>query len=305
MSIFQKFACVALVFCNTVFCGNFVTLCSIADQLAGQLFFTAMALGFAWEHDLIVAIPMETYLNAPNGKLNYQLLFHRCTVPNATQILSRENIQHYTSLPKEMNQGTICLSQVQPELRYFDEYRAQIRELFSVPQTVLEEIKRKYMDVLNHPKTVAVHIRTYHPLKCGDHGFLGEEYYKNAMRRFSNDHLFVIFSDRIKWCKKKFSNTMPNTIFVENNNHITDLYLMSMCKNIITANSGFSWWAAYLKTNLYGRVLVPSRWLISQATYGMQERNFYPSEWEVIPVTNFPAPNLELLQFPTSSVSEQ
>ena len=81
------------------------------------------------------------------------------------------------------------------------------------------------------------------------------EYYKSAIKRFANDTLFVIFSDDIEWCKHNL-DFITNKIFINENNDILELYLMSYFKNNIIANSTFSWWGAWLGEN--NKVIMPN-----------------------------------------------
>lgn len=50
---------------------------------------------------------------------------------------------------------------------------------------------------------------------------------------------------------------LKNVTFIERQQAHEDLYLMSMCKHQIMANSTFSWWAAYLRENPNAIVTFP------------------------------------------------
>ncbi|MBI3508832.1 MAG: alpha-1,2-fucosyltransferase [Chlamydiia bacterium] len=203
--------------------------------------------------------------------------------------------------------GNVCLCSTSHELSYFHEYREKIRELFGPSDVVIAELKEKYDFILNHPKTVAVHVRTYHPILL-KHCCLGSDYYQNALNQFDEDHLFVIFSDRIEWCKKHLDLQGKNAIFIEGNHHILDFYLMNYCKNIITSNSTFSWWAAYLKKDPSGLIIAPKRWFYdpydSDPYVNRITKQFYPKEWIILPAAS-PSRDYNLLEFDTTSIDEQ
>ena len=83
------------------------------------------------------------------------------------------------------------------------------------------------------------------------------EYYKSAMGHFRG-YKFVIFSDDIPWCKENFIG--DNFTFIDGEEDYIDLYLMSVCEHNIIANSSFSWWGAYLNTNITKKVIAPKEW---------------------------------------------
>lgn len=53
-----------------------------------------------------------------------------------------------------------------------------------------------------------------------------------------------------------------------------DMYLMSICKHNIIANSTFSWWGAWLNQNENKIVAAPERWI-----HTFDYEDIYPSEW--------------------------
>jgi hypothetical protein len=81
------------------------------------------------------------------------------------------------------------------------------------------------------------------------------DYYKNAVEKFDEKTLFVVFSDDINWCRENL-NFIKNKFFIEEKNDILEIYLMSLFKKNIIANSTFSWWGAWLGKN--NEVIMPN-----------------------------------------------
>lgn len=112
------------------------------------------------------------------------------------------------------------------------------------------------------------------------HGLCSLEYYKSATSIIRNKILspvFYIFSDDIEWCKTNI-NWLPNANYIKNIDSPAyyDMYLMSMCKSIIIANSTFSWWAAWLNQNPNKVVIAPILWFKNTTA---DELKIYPKEW--------------------------
>lgn len=86
-------------------------------------------------------------------------------------------------------------------------------------------------------------------------------YYFTCVERlkklYPNLTLFV-FSDDLQWAKDNFKFGVPIE-FVEGCEHdYEEMYLMSICKHNITAQSSFGWWAAWLNQNPDKKVFTAS-----------------------------------------------
>lgn len=156
--------------------------------------------------------------------------------------------------------------------KYFDKYRDELIDEFT-----LKSIRGNVLELLAKIKTessCAVHVRrgdyiTFKGGKC-----LSIDYYRNAIQIMNEAHdecKFYFFSDDLEYCKKTFS-FLDNTEWVEG--EFTDeeeLFLMSHCQNVITANSSFSWWGGYLNRNPNSMIICP--------VVDMWTKDFYPDNW--------------------------
>lgn len=114
-----------------------------------------------------------------------------------------------------------------------------------------------------------VHVRRgdYISAKNKDsHGFVGLHYYEKALRILPEDLRVVVFSDDIEWCRETdcFSSALfVENLFVEEITDFQEFLLLSSCSWIVTANSSYSWWAAYLSD---AKVITPSCWFLNEHT---------------------------------------
>ena len=137
---------------------------------------------------------------------------------------------------------------------YFQDVIETIKKDFSFKE--IKDLKNKQcMEKIKKSNSVSIHIRRGDYLYKQNRDFFislsDTNYYKKAIQiAKEKDSLFFIFSDDIEWCKKEFN--FLNAVFVDWNcdgNSWIDMFLMSMCKKTIIANSSFSWWAGYLNSN--------------------------------------------------------
>lgn len=98
------------------------------------------------------------------------------------------------------------------------------------------------------------------------HGTCDIDYYKRAINFLESQYkniYFFVFSDDITWAKSNLK--LQNATYVEHQviPH-EDLFLMSICRFNITANSSFSWWGAWLNQHKNKVVIAPKQWFVSK-----------------------------------------
>ena len=149
--------------------------------------------------------------------------------------------------------------------KYFIDYKDEIIKLFEIEQERLLYLTNKYKNLKN---SCFIHIRRGDYLKFSDiYYFDLKLYYEKCikiMQEKYNNCLFCIFSDDIEYCKNYKTFKSINAIFIEDENELNSLYLMSLCHlGGICTNSTFSWWGAYLNKNNDKTVIFPNKWFNS------------------------------------------
>lgn len=131
----------------------------------------------------------------------------------------------------------------------------------------LGEKNKTILDMMERNDIVAVHIRR------GDYiyekniklygGICTDEYYMKAISYIKSkidNPFFVFFSDDTEYVRERFSYLQMLVVdWNKGENSYYDMFLMSQSKNMILANSTFSYWAARLNTK-HGIICCPSKW---------------------------------------------
>jgi hypothetical protein len=157
--------------------------------------------------------------------------------------------------------------------KYFKEYRNIILKELEPSDVLLSKLSKTPLIDTN---TTSIHIRrTDYITSNGVHPVKSIKYYQDALDIIGDYDYLFIFSDDIQWCKDNLK--FNNMIFMDGLTNIEDLYLMSMCKNNIIANSSFSWWAAWLNKNIDKKVIAPLNWFGSQTN--INDSDIIPESW--------------------------
>jgi len=163
---------------------------------------------------------------------------------------------------------------------YFKAIRKQLLNDFSFPQPSDSNKNIEY-EIKTADNTVGVHIRRGDYIKPhinNYHGLLPLSYYQQATKeiekRIVNPRYFI-FSDDPDWCKTAFTFLGDTYQIVSRpiTNSWEDMYLMSLCKHNIIANSSYSWWGAWLNNNKDKIVIAPRNWFVAH------DPGIVPSQW--------------------------
>jgi hypothetical protein len=144
---------------------------------------------------------------------------------------------------------------------------------------------REVAEQIREQESVSIHIRrgdyVTSPTTNAYHGICSEEYYVNAIRtiesKVKNPHIYL-FSDDTDWVRQQFYTGHPTTImdFNGTKKDYADMWLMSLCRHHIIANSSFSWWGAWLCRNPGKIVIAPQRWF---ANPDINTSDLIPNTW--------------------------
>ena len=153
--------------------------------------------------------------------------------------------------------------------RYFADAEAQIRaELAPPPEaghaaTLAQRI--------GESTSVSLHVRrTDYTLShfASVHGLCAPDYYAAAVAELSQRlgplEIFV-FSDDIAWAQANLDLGQPATFVSDGRvSDLGELWLMSLCRHHVIANSTFSWWGAWLSPNPDKIVIAPRKWFAAE-----------------------------------------
>lgn len=181
----------------------------------------------------------------------------------------------------------VCLFGYWVSERYFADASHIIRDEFRFRQNPSNG-NLKWLESLRQCESVAIHVRrgdyAANPFLTSIHGLLTPEYYSSAVaevRSRLSSPVFFLFSDDLDWATANLR--LEGEVIPVDENHgkasPEDLRLMAAARHNIIANSGFSWWAAWLNANPDKIVVAPKRWF-ADPTY--DSADICPAQWIVL-----------------------
>ena len=149
--------------------------------------------------------------------------------------------------------------------RWFDDMRERIRAELTLPDPAdgpNAEMLRRVLE--RGAGAVALHVRFFNDpaATAANEAVVG--YYRRALEhvraRVADPHFFL-FSDEPEAARSVLSLEPSRLTPVTHNrgdgNAHLDLWLISRCRHVVTANSTFSWWGAWLGESADGFVVTP------------------------------------------------
>lgn len=159
--------------------------------------------------------------------------------------------------------------------KYFAKYDKEVRNEFRFKSKFIQKFENKYGDLYHYNKIIAIHIRRgdYLEVDLPELGPKGVQlpfsYYEKYLNELLDESKKVVFlSDDIEAVKNHFGES--DQFIYSGSDHITDFIALMKADELIISNSSFSWWAAYLNTNDYKKVIAPKYHL------GFQVKNEIP-----------------------------
>jgi hypothetical protein len=182
--------------------------------------------------------------------------------------------------PQVLNlEGNVILDGYWNSHKYFESIREILLNELR-PKEAPDERNRRCLEKVENVNAVSVHFRRGDYALNSFHGMLDKEYYTKAIEtiseKISNPYLFI-FSDEPEWVLANMTFQHPYEIvdFNRDRKNYWDIELMRNCKHNIIANSGFSWWGAWLNTHENKLVIAPKKWV----NIGKPEFDNIPPNW--------------------------
>ncbi len=167
--------------------------------------------------------------------------------------------------------------------KYFIDISAEVRKRFFFINP-LDQANQSIASSISESNSISIHIRRgdyiYWDKFDSSHVLCSLDYYEKAielMKQRTNACRFFIFTDDPDWVR---TNLKFEYILIEKNagkNSWKDMYLMSLCKHHIIANSTFSWWGAWLNPSTEKIVIAPQKWFGNKTNE--ETNDLCPAEW--------------------------
>lgn len=225
-----------------------IATCAFQGRTGNNFYQLAMLIAYATRHGMQYQVPSNSP-HIPGGKLQFRAAstgeYHH-SFTNFQEPVNEHGSAYYIDIPKMRN---VCFHGFWQSFRYIDDQRDAVLKALNLPW-----VHRKGV--------VSIHVRRGDFLHLPSFTAMPVDYYIDCIRYFKERGYFefYVFSDDIPWCRNIFikENFVGcHFTFIDGGTDIDDLTYMSCCEHHITANSSFSFAAAWLNQHPDKIVLCP------------------------------------------------
>lgn len=215
-----------------------------------------------------IEIATEEEVNCIKNKSKLQKLLRKMSFKN--KYILKEKTFFFNEEFLNICDDTYIEGYFQTE-KYFKSIDNEVKKTFIFSNALSTYGTSINKQIISASSSCSIHIRRGDYLDSSNKNIFAIcdiDYYNRAISmindRFPNTTYFI-FSNDIQWAKK---NLKLNEAIYINNDQVRlpheDLYLMSLCKNNIIANSSFSWWGSWLNINQSKNVIAPKDWFVDK-----------------------------------------
>ena len=270
--------------------------CGLCGGIGNQLFMIFNTISYAKETNTTFSFPDDACFPSNTTRYPYwDTLFtnlRRYVGPrlNTHTIPIREERHSYQPLPYfsvEENSMIVLHGYFQSE-KYFKKHYQAIYDIIGFEEK--KNVLRARFPV-DPSLFISMHFRIGDYKKYTEyHPIMSVDYYKRALAVFAANaiplRILYFFetedTEMVLHMISAVKEEFPNAIFMSSKSygvmHDTDeLMLLSLCSHHIIANSTFSWWGAYLNSNLEKKIVYPSRWFGNGITSDVSD--MFPEDW--------------------------
>ena len=195
----------------------------------------------------------------------------------------------------EGGSGDFPMSRVDTKTKVLSGYFQRFDYVDSVAAELLDAMSRStiFQDILRVPPVnkIAVHIRYGDFLTNARtkhfHGLSAMSYYVQSVKILQSTHRYdgiFVYSDNPQRAYLDFSHAFGSSetpiIMVESSSVYEDLAGMASSKGLVISNSSFSWWAAWIGSQLHEcNVVAPRPWFANPTA---ADDNLLPNKWTVL-----------------------
>tara|TARA_R100000742_G_C4279456_1_gene104080 strand:- start:6579 stop:7394 length:816 start_codon:yes stop_codon:yes gene_type:complete len=260
-------------------------------RLGNQLFQYAALKGLSVKNGYQIGMSSDIFSSIWHGQKcllsNFNLNYHT-TSSIGRRYNQPGDAQTFDKNFFDLEDGVDILGFFQ-NLNYFHFCEQQIKEDFKINSKVQKKCD-DYLQKFNGT-LVSIHVRRGDNINYNQSSQdVIDNYIAKSVDYFNDDVNFLLFTggsrsfgedntDDLTYLKDTYDG--DKVFYSETNDPMMDFCLMTKCHhNIISHDSTFSWWAAYLNENRNSTVICPK--YHKSLEQNVEYDNFYPDNWSVL-----------------------